>query len=235
MFQNSTQGDNITVCSLNVRGLSNNQKRRETFLWLKKGNLYFLQEVHSTREPEICWQSVWGYSTTFTNFASSRAGVGILFNNNLHFQLFKYFVDPEGRFIIADTEIQDKTLTLVNIYAPNKDEPTFFQNVCENLSSFDCDFIIFGGDFNLVCNIHKDKKGGIPTTHSKSRDKVEILRKILDQRTFGVSSNQMPHVSRGEGKIQKFNVVKIFSLLATPSVQLLAMLRFFLVTELTIQ
>ena len=34
------------------------------------------------------------------------------------------------------------------------------------LSSFDCDFIIFGGDFNLVCDIHKDKKGGIPTTHS---------------------------------------------------------------------
>ena len=30
------QGDDITVCSLNVRGLSNNQKRRETFFWLKK-------------------------------------------------------------------------------------------------------------------------------------------------------------------------------------------------------
>ena len=28
--------DDITVCSLNVRDLSNNHKRRETFLWLKK-------------------------------------------------------------------------------------------------------------------------------------------------------------------------------------------------------
>ena len=32
------QGDDITVCSLNVRGFSNNQKRRETFFWLKKKN-----------------------------------------------------------------------------------------------------------------------------------------------------------------------------------------------------
>ena len=74
----------------------------------------------------------------------------------------KYFVDPEGRFIIADIKIQGKTLTLVNIYAPNKDEPTFFQNVCEKLSSFDCDFIIFDGDFNLVCDIHKDKRAAFP-------------------------------------------------------------------------
>ena len=28
--------DDMVICSLNVRGLSNNTKRRETFLWLKK-------------------------------------------------------------------------------------------------------------------------------------------------------------------------------------------------------
>ena len=71
-------------------------------------------------------------------------------------------------------------MTLVNIYAPNKDEPTFFQNVCEKLSSFDCDFTIFGGDFNLVCDIHKYKKGDIPTTHSKSRDEVEVLKENFE-------------------------------------------------------
>ena len=121
LYHNSMQGDDISVCSLNVRGLSNNKKRRETFLWLKKKkkfSIYFLQEVHSTRETEICWQSERGYSTIFTNFSSSRAGVGILFNNNFYFQILKYFVNPEGRFITADIKVEDKTLTLVNIYAP---------------------------------------------------------------------------------------------------------------------
>ena len=72
----------------------------------KKFSIYFLQEVHSTRETEIRWQSEWGYSTiSVTNFSSSRVGVGVLFNNNFRFQILKYFVDPEGRFIIADIKI----------------------------------------------------------------------------------------------------------------------------------
>ena len=48
---------NLIVCSLNVRGLSNIWKRRETFRWLrlKKKSIYFLQEVHSTNGVEACW------------------------------------------------------------------------------------------------------------------------------------------------------------------------------------
>ena len=49
------------------------------------------------------------------------------------------------------------------------------------LSSFDCDFIILGGDFNLVCDLHKDKKGGIPSTHLKSRDEEEILKENFER------------------------------------------------------
>ena len=48
-------------------------------------------------------------------------------------------------------------MTLLNIYSPNPDDPSFFKNIGENVSSFKCDFIVFGGDFNLVCDIHKDE------------------------------------------------------------------------------
>ena len=50
-------------------------------------------------------------------------------------------------------EIDNKVLTLVNIYAPNKDNPTFSQNLLslDHLLSFECEEIIMGGDFyNLV-------------------------------------------------------------------------------------
>ena len=42
----------MIICSLNVRGLSNDKKRRETFLRLKKKqfSIYFIQEVHSTKK-----------------------------------------------------------------------------------------------------------------------------------------------------------------------------------------
>ena len=46
---NQTKMSNITVSSLNVRGLGNNEKRREVFQWLRKKNfsIYMLQEAHN--------------------------------------------------------------------------------------------------------------------------------------------------------------------------------------------
>ena len=55
----------------------------------KKPLYFFLQEVHSTKETDPYWHSEWGYSTIFTTFSSSRAGVAILFNNNFQFQIVK--------------------------------------------------------------------------------------------------------------------------------------------------
>ena len=48
-------------------------------------------------------------------------------------------------------KIDNKVLTLVNIYAPSKDNPTFSQNLLDHLHSFECEEIIMVGDFyNLV-------------------------------------------------------------------------------------
>ena len=46
--------DELVICSLNVRDLSNTMKRRETFRWLKmkKYAVYFLQEVYCTKDKE---------------------------------------------------------------------------------------------------------------------------------------------------------------------------------------
>ena len=55
-------------------------------------------------------------------------------------------------------KIDNKILTLVNIYAPNNDNPTFFQNLLDHLLSFECEEIIMGGDFNLGMDIRGTKK-----------------------------------------------------------------------------
>ena len=90
----------------------------------------------------------------------------------------KLFSDPEGRFIIVDIKTENKTLTLLNIYAPNDDNPAFFENVLTHLLSFDCEDIVFGGDFNLVIDIQKDKKGGNPVTHTKA---LKVVQHIIDR------------------------------------------------------
>ena len=123
---NNSTLDNLVICSLNVRGLSNAKKRRETFNWLrnKKYSVYLLQEVHCSKEMEHFWLTEWGYKGIFSSLSSARAGVCILFNNNFAFDIQKYYSNPEGRYIIVDIKTEDQIITLLNLYAPNNDEPT---------------------------------------------------------------------------------------------------------------
>ena len=110
------------------------------------------------------------------SFFSASAGVCVLFNNNFNFQILKFFSDPEGRFVMVDIKLESKILTLVNIYAPNEEKPTFFQNILNQLLCFACSEIILGGDFNLVIDVQKDKKGGRPVTHKNSLKEIKHIQ-----------------------------------------------------------
>lgn len=68
----------------------------------------------------------------------------------------------EVRFLMMNDD--DVNITLANIYAPNEDNPAFFQDLFYRLSDFNCDDIVIGGDFNLVFDLEKDKKGGFGKT-----------------------------------------------------------------------
>ena len=76
-------------------------------------------------------------------------------------------------------KIDNKIVTLVNIYAPNNDNPTFFQNLLDQILSFECE-VIMGGDFNLVMDVQKDKKAGNATTHRNSLREVQNIANSLD-------------------------------------------------------
>ena len=49
----------LKIGSLNVRGLGDKAKRRETFHWLrsKKMSIFFLQEVHCTEDNKHDWRA----------------------------------------------------------------------------------------------------------------------------------------------------------------------------------
>ena len=78
------------------------------------------------------------------------------FNYNFTFQISRTFSDPEGRFIICHLTVNEKKLTLANIYAPNNGDPNFFTSVFSHLVDFMCEEDIKGGDFNLILDVEKD-------------------------------------------------------------------------------
>ena len=77
-------------------------------------------------------------------------------------------------------KIDNNILTSVNIYAPNNDNPTFFQNLLDHLLSFECKEIIMGGDINLVMDVQRDKNGGNAITHRNSLSEVQNIANSLD-------------------------------------------------------
>ena len=60
------------------------------------------------------------------------------------------YSDPSGRFLIMSVSINNLSLLLVNIYAPNKDDPDFFLDVFAKVDQFNHTSLIVGGDFNAV-------------------------------------------------------------------------------------
>ena len=64
----------IAISSLYVRGLGNNEKRREMFQWLrkKKFSIYMLHEVHCTERSFETWAAEWGYKAFFSQMIMFR-------------------------------------------------------------------------------------------------------------------------------------------------------------------
>lgn len=105
------------------------------------------------------WSQEWGGKVFYSHGSSASRGSCILFNPSLDVTVLNSKLDNHGRFIILDVQILDKTYSIVCIYAPNIDSPSFFDRLSADISGFACESVIIGGDFNFVFNTDIDKKG----------------------------------------------------------------------------
>ena len=79
----------------------------------------------------------------------------------------------QGRKLILDIQDGDDTITLAVVYAPNEDNPAFFQELANNLRARQEKKIIVG-DFNLTLDVEKDRKNTF-CNNNKARDEVENI------------------------------------------------------------
>ena len=166
----------LQVTSLNVRGLGEAAKRRQIFHYfnINSFNIIFLQETHCTKTSAPYWISEWGHKMYSSFGTKDSRGVSILIKNNCSHTVHKCIVDKDGRSIILDISFDDIRLTLVNLYGPNLDNPAFFENIIEQIENIPNDNRIIGGDFNLVLDNSKDKKGGSPIHSNKLSQKAVL-------------------------------------------------------------
>ena len=170
----------IKLSSFNCRGLQDNFKRKKVFHYMRntESDIIFLQETHSTKSEEAFWKSQWGESAWFASFSSQSRGVAILIRNSISVKVNLVFYDPNGRFLILNCKINDVPLTLVNLYAPNNDDPDFLLEVFAEIDKFDNSSLIIGGDFNAVISA-LDYQG---TRQQHSNSKVsDMLSDLIEE------------------------------------------------------
>jgi len=167
------------ILSMNVKGLGNKQKRNQVFEWLrnKKFALYLLQETHSTKSIVESWEREWKGQAYFSGTKSNSEGVAILINDTLPVKILNYKEIIPGRLQALTLEINEQSLTIINIYGPNKDDTLLFKTLAKFLQDTN-ENILIGGDFNTVLDTNLDKKNGRADTHKHCRDN---LNKIIDE------------------------------------------------------
>lgn len=171
--------DTLQICTYNVNGMNDVIKRRKIFTALKYANVdvALLQETHATDKTVQLWQSEWGGRIYASNGDTNVKGVMILCKRNLQYEVVRVETDQEGRIIVMELIFMKVVLLLVNVYAPNQDNPQFFTKVYDIISAFDNCNIIWGGDFNLVFNPQKDR---YQSGHNNPKA-LSILKLIMDE------------------------------------------------------
>ena len=84
--------------SWNINGSGNPVKRRKVLSYLKtnKADIVFIQETHLNEGESEKFKIGWVRHIFYSSLSSSRNGVMILVNRNIHFVLLKEVKDTEG-------------------------------------------------------------------------------------------------------------------------------------------
>ena len=198
---------NLSIGTLNVWGLGNNEKRRQIFTWLRDKNLniYLLQETKSTADKENIWALEWGYCTIFNGNNRAAHGVCILFNNNFQFEIKNIRKDFLGRYIIAHLLIEKEDLVLVNVYGPNADDYISYENFFNELDDFTQFPVVMGGDLN-ICLTELDKQGGRPFYYSHNLARNTLIENMDRLDIVDIWRNMNPNLKQYTWRQRSINV-----------------------------
>ena len=182
MSSNNSNNQDLSIISVNCRGLSDSKKRKDVFDYLKKKkcNIYCLQDVNFTTEKENYIKAEWGFDIVYSSYSSNSRGVSILFNNNFEFTLHNTFRDDKGNFIALDLNIENCRVTLINIYGPNEDNPKFYDTITEIIEKFNNKETIICGDFNLVQSFELYTFNYIKVNNPKAREKILDIKETMN-------------------------------------------------------
>ena len=170
-----------TITTLNVKGLRQSNKRKCIFQYLKtkQTDICLLQEVHIDIDDDQLWEQEWNQGCFCAN-VGTRASAGTLILTKLKMTVIKNIIHEPGRLQEVLLQHNDTTLRIFNIYGYNKEQLRIplLQKLEKALAIVQhCDFLLIGGDFNIVLSNEMDKRGG---QNRKTGSQIHINRMMSD-------------------------------------------------------
>ena len=152
-FQLIMASDVVRMISANIRGLRQQFKRNDIFDYIKnlKSDIICLQETHLVQKDLNTLTREWNIDYYLAGNSTNSRGVAIMLNNTFEYSVKNCIKDPEGRYIILEiTIINLITLFIINIYAPNKDDLDWFNNLFNIMEPISNNCEIWTGDWNAA-------------------------------------------------------------------------------------
>ena len=124
-------GSYLSIITLNINVLNAPTERQRLAKWIQKRDPYIccLQETHlETRDTYRL--KVKGWKKIYhTNRDQKKAGVAILISDKINYERKAVKRDKDGHSIMIKGSIQEKDVTIINIYAPNIEAPQYVRQM----------------------------------------------------------------------------------------------------------
>ena len=180
-------GTYISIITLKVNGLNAPTKRHRLAEWIQKQDPYIccLQETHF-RLRDTYRLKVKGWKKIFhANGNQKKAGVAILVSDKIDFKIKTVTRDKEGHYIMIKGSIQEKDITIINVYAPNIGAPQYIRQMLTTMKGEIDSNTIIVGDFNTpLTPMDRSSKQKIDKETQALNDTIDPIWSIDIYRTF---------------------------------------------------
>uniref|UniRef100_A0A8C9E9W1 exodeoxyribonuclease III n=1 Tax=Phocoena sinus TaxID=42100 RepID=A0A8C9E9W1_PHOSS len=199
-------GTYISTITLNVNGLNSPTKRHRLVEWIQKQNPYIgcLQETHF-RPRDTYRLKVREWKKIFhANGNQEKAGVAIL-SDKIDFKIKTVARHKEGHYIMIKGSIQEESITIINIYAPNICTSIHKVNANSHKREIESSTIIVG-DFNTsLTQMDRSSRKQINKETQALNDTIVHIDLIDIYRTFHLKAEEYTFFSRAHGAFSRLD------------------------------
>ena len=109
-------------------------------------NIVGLRDTHWISSDLRSITAHWNDESFISGPRTNARGFAILLKNNFEYQILKTECLSENLMTLTLKIANDFVLKIVNVYAPNNDDPEFFEVINQHIAKADYDYILICGE-----------------------------------------------------------------------------------------